>query len=545
MSGGYKVVFIFLTVWLAQTLLFAGTFAGTIAAPYQSEQGIRIDVPANGSVHLENQFGDIRTEIWNEKYVLVSALIEGGVEFKRSPVVIENRNKVLMVSIVRTPVDPKATIHLTVKVPATANAEVITGKGAIALTGLPASASIKSVSGDISVELSQPLNADIAARSTTGAIRSELEAPLTDGGRSLRTRVGSGERVLRVNSASGQIGLFVAAQALPAAAVNSEPSGPPTLLGNDKTARGAGTPANSEPTEVVSEGDVIRVDSQLVTLNLSVIDRNTNRGLLGLSQNDFTLFEDGVEQRIVQFDSAEAPFDLMLLIDLSGSTRDVVKLIRAAARRFVDAARPSDRIGIIVFAGQPTLVSPVTLDRDRLRKRIETIDTASGDTKLYDAADFAMRQFLSGTKSTRRSAIVLMSDGLDGTVPGVSGQQGSSLPYDELLSRVQEFDGVLYSLWLNTYYEALHPKDTQPEAFAMGHKRMKELADVGGGVFYEVERLEDLAGAYERVVMDLGTVYSVAYRPSNHSRDGKWRAIRINVNRPSAVARGKRGYYAN
>jgi Ca-activated chloride channel family protein len=109
---------------------------------------------------------------------------------------------------------------------------------------------------------------------------------------------------------------------------------------------------------------------------------------------------------------------------------------------------------------------------------------------------------------------------------------------------VQEFDGVLYSLWLNTYYEALNPKDTQPEAFDTGHDRMKELAESGGGTFYEVERLEDLAGAYERVVMDLGTTYSIAYRPSNNKRDGNWRAIRVNVNRPAAVARGKRGYYA-
>ena len=118
---------------------------------------------------------------------------------------------------------------------------------------------------------------------------------------------------------------------------------------------GAGTPANQSATEEVDEGDVIRVDAQLVTLNLSVVDRGTNRGLAGLNQSDFKLFENGVEQRLVHFDSSSAPFDLVLVIDLSGSTRDVVKLIRAAARRFVDAARPSDRIAIITFAGRPRL----------------------------------------------------------------------------------------------------------------------------------------------------------------------------------------------
>jgi VWFA-related protein len=179
-----------------------------------------------------------------------------------------------------------------------------------------------------------------------------------------------------------------------------------------------------------------------------------------------------------------------------------------------------------------------------LRQRVNAIDTEAGDTKLYDATDFALTQLLQDTKNARRTAVVLMSDGLDGSIEGVQGD-GSKLSYNDLVNRVREFDGVLYSLWLNTEYEALSPLDTQPEAFDAGHDRMKEIADAGGGAFYEVERLEDLAGAYERVVADLGTVYSLAYRPTDKTRDGKWRAIRVTVNRPNAVARGKHGYYAN
>lgn len=167
-----------------------------------------------------------------------------------------------------------------------------------------------------------------------------------------------------------------------------------------------------------------------------------------------------------------------------------------------------------------------------------------GDTKLYDATDFAMNQLLQDAKNSRRTAIIVMSDGLDGSIDGVQGE-GSRLEYRDLLRRAQEFDGVLYTLWLNTEYPSLSPLDTQPEAFDAGHDRMQEMADTGGGVFYEVDRLEDLAGAYERVVADLGTVYGLAYRPLDKVRDGKWRAIRVNVDRPSAVARGKRGYYAN
>src|SRR5690242_714430 len=326
----------------------------------------------------------------------------------------------------------------------------------------------------------------------------------------------------------------------------AEPAKQPELIGVDNAKRPAGTPATEQDNAEISEGDVIRVDSQLVTLNISVIDRSTNRGLLGLGQSDFRLLEDGQEQQIVQFESASAPFDMVLLIDLSGSTRDVVKLIRAAALRFVAAARPNDRIAVITFAGAPTIVSELTADRDLLRQRIETIDTARGDTKLYDATNFAMNEVLKQSKNSRRTAIVLMSAGLDGTIPGISGQQGSvKYSYPETLRNIQEFDGVLYTLWLNTEYEAMSPLDTQPEAFDMGHDRMKEMADAGGGIFYQVERLADLAGAYEQVVADLGTVYSLAYRPTNNARDGRWRGIHISVNRPNGVPRGKRGYYAN
>jgi VWFA-related protein len=176
---------------------------------------------------------------------------------------------------------------------------------------------------------------------------------------------------------------------------------------------------------------------------------------------------------------------------------------------------------------------------------VASIDTARGDTKLYDALQFTMTNVRKAPAKSRRTAIVLMSDGLDGTVPGVSDQIGSALPYSELLKNIQEFDGVLYTLWLNTRYEALNPRDTQPEAFDEGHDRMRDMADAGGGIFYEVNKLDDLAGAYEQVVADLGTVYSLVYRPSNKTRDGKWRSIKISVDRANAVARGKRGYYAN
>jgi VWFA-related protein len=505
--------------------------------------GLTMEFPAGGQLRIENQLGGVAAESWSQKYVYVTASGEAGSP-KLSAVVIENGSQGFAIRVVRKPGAPLTPIDLTIKFPESARVEIETGSGQVSLRGLPAAVTVKSINGDIKADLAASAGVDIVARAAQGAVRSELPQPLSENGHVLQAQLGNGAKTLRLNSETGDITLSLMSDARDRAATAP-------LIRNsvddpaEAAAKGAGVPAPALDPQDVDDGDVVRVDSQMAALNLSVVDRNTKHGLIGLTQSDFRLFENGAPQQILQFDSSSAPFDLFLLIDLSGSTREVLKLIRAAAVRFVDAARPSDRIGVITFAGQATVVSPPTLDRQALRARIAAMDTAPGDTKLYDALDFAEQQAEKDAKSRRRTAIILMSDGLDGSIPGVKGD-GSKLPYKDLLSHIAEFDGVVYTLWLNTEYEALHPDDTQPEAFEAGYDRMKETADIGGGVFYEVDRLEDLAGAYERVVADLGTVYSLAYRPSDKTRDGKWRAIRVDVvSRPSAIARGKRGYYAN
>ncbi len=511
-------------------------------SPGEVDGGLKIEVPADSSIRIENQFGDVTTEVWKEGSVLVSTDIEDGTSLKRSPVMIDKKPKQLAISILRRVTDPAVVINITVKVPEDARVEIVTGKNRATLRGAPASATVRSSTGNIEVQFLDPPNVDINARSVTGSVKSELPQLQTESGHVLQARVGAGGKTLKINSQSGAVTLRVIAP--------PNTSSTPRRVTEDSEVlpaptKAAGVPAPLNETQEIEEGDVIRVDSQMVTVNMSVIDRNTNRGLLGLSKTDFRLFENGTEQNILQFESSAAPFDLVLLIDISGSTRDVLELIRSAALRFVAAARPQDRIGVVTFAGSPTLVSSLTLDRRLLRERINTVETAKlGDTKLYDATDFTLTQLLQEARTRRRTAVIVMSDGLDGSIEGVRGD-GSSLPYRDLVNRVQEFDGVLYTLWLNTRYVPLSELDTQEEAFDEGHDQMKEIADVGGGIFYEVKRLEDLAGAYERVVADLGTVYSLAYRPSDKNRDGKWRAIRVNVQRPAAVARGKRGYYAN
>lgn len=537
------------------------------------EDGVRADLPTGGELRIENRRGNVSVEVWNEQHVSVTAKVAGRSP-ARSPVVIQRTESLLKIGVVRASraAGTSARVDLMLRIPERSRTEIITTNGEVLVRGLPAALAVKTAAGDISAELPASADVDVTAETRTGSIDSTLPTvgPTGTSERDFHATLGAGGKAVALRSERGSITLSPSAQTTATTnssvtAVSSTASSqtPRTEThGEDRTTEdgrrlptlggtgtngpaGAGTPASAstDPQEV-DEGDVVRVDTELVTLNVSVVSRNSNRGLPDLKQKDFRLYEDGAEQQIEHFNSSAAPFNLVLLIDLSGSTKEVVSIIRNAALRFVAAARPADRIAVVTFANQPIVVSRLTDDREALRRRISSIEEPVGSTKVYDSIAFTMSDVLKDAGSSRRNAIVLMSDGLDSTMPNVTGE-GSAIDYKELLGRVQEFDGVFYSLWLNTEYPALSDLDVQPETVDLAHDRMKELADAGGGMFYEVEKLEDLAGAYERVVADLGTLYSLGYRPTNRQRDGKWRAIRIAIARPEAVARGKRGYYAN
>jgi VWFA-related protein len=533
--------------------------AGAASPTHFQAEGVRFELPANGNLRIENLRGGVIVELWPENFVSVAAITDGGQQ-SRSPAVIQRTDSLLSIRVARGPQH----INLQLRIPARAHAAIITNDGSVEVHGLPAALLVQTISGEITVDFPKGSGADLIAESKTGAVTSSLGAAVVNQAirPQLQGRLGTGGKGVRLYSQAGNITLASAGDeatriaSTPAATPSArrerlEPSelpGPkqrPELIGGGKSNSGAGTPATvSTGPEEISEGDVIRVDTELVSVNVSVVDRGTSRGVNDLTRDNFRLFEDNVPQQIAHFESASAPFNLVLLIDLSGSTTKVVDLIKAAALHFVGAARPFDRIGVITFAGGQVVVSSLTTDHEALRQRINAIERPDGSTKLYDSLAFAMDEVFREAKDSRRNAIVVMSDGLDSVMPNVTGE-GSKLPYDELLRRVKEFDGVVYSIWTDTQsYEPLSPKDIQQETFDLAHDRMKELADAGGGAFYESEELKDLAGAYDRVVADLGTVYTLSYRPTNKSRDGSWRAIRVNVSRPNSVARGKRGYYA-
>jgi VWFA-related protein len=523
-----------------------------------SNQGLRFELPANGNLRVENLRGAVIAEVWDQPYVSIAALTDSG-EAVRSPAVIQSSDSLLSVRVPRV-AGKAARVNLELRIPTRTHAAIFTATGPVEVRGVSSALLVQTTSGEIRVDLPTSSNANITAESKTGNVSSSLPAAVSNQAQrpQLRARLGAGANSVRLYSQAGNITIAsrvdeqTAARTSPAETrqeIPREPSAPPQrpeLIGSEAQKPAAGTPARPSNTpEEVAEDDVIRVDTELVSVNVSVVDRGTSRGVNDLTKDDFRLYEDNAAQQILHFDSSSAPFNLVLLVDLSGSTTKVVDLIKAAALHFVDAARPFDRIGVITFAGGQVVVSPLTTDHAALRERINGIRKPEGSTKLYDSLAFAMDEVFREAKDARRNAIVVISDGLDSVMPNVTGE-GSKLTYQEVVRQAREFDGVIYSIWTDTQsYEPLSPGDIQQETFDLAHDRMKEIADVGGGAFYECFQLQDLAGSYDRVVADLGTLYTLSYRPTNKVRDSSWRTIRVIVNRPNAVARGKRGYFAN
>ncbi len=300
----------------------------------------------------------------------------------------------------------------------------------------------------------------------------------------------------------------------------------------------AGTAAAQDPVET------IRIESDLVDLKVSVLGFPPNTPPPVLDPKDFVVLEDGVPQEISFFAAADTPFDLVLLLDLSGSNSKKLKMIRNSAKRFVDATRDVDRIAIVTFTDHPALYSSFTLDRKKLKKTIDEIDEAYGATSFWDSMDWVLRDLIPQGSRLRRSAIVVMTDGVDNALPGVDGP-GSRLPFDELLARIRNSETIVFPIYLDTEKENENRHDMSAVTYATAREQLGQIANACGTPLYKAARLSDLDMVYAQVVRDLSTVYSIGYRPTNKTLDGKWRAVEVRLSsRSDLFARTKRGYFA-
>jgi Ca-activated chloride channel family protein len=289
--------------------------------------------------------------------------------------------------------------------------------------------------------------------------------------------------------------------------------------------------------------EVLRVETNLVNLNVTVMPEKPEMTLPSLNKEDFSVVEDGREQAIDWFAATQVPFDITLLIDISGSTSNKIKLIRKTTRNFIKAARPVDRISIVVFDEEITVIAPLTQNRNALLDSVEKIKSRGG-SKIWDALAFALNQNaatqnLNQQNSERRSAIVFMTDGEDNTF--VESYEPSNILFTDLLEKVRHSPALIVPIHLDT-------RDSYgmtEKLYAGTRRALNLLAEESGGLFYEAEDIDDLEGIYPQVINGLSKVYSIGYSPSNAERDGGWRTVKVNIKKyPNLAVRTRKGYYA-
>lgn len=305
------------------------------------------------------------------------------------------------------------------------------------------------------------------------------------------------------------------------------------------------------------DDDPIRVDSSIVRLNVGVVDQR-GRPITNLSKANFTVYEDGVKQEITRFEPSTAPFSVVMILDMSGSTLGFRQVIRLSAFRFIDALLPEDRVAVIEFYDKINLLNDFTTDRRSIGNSIN-VANGRGKTQLYKAIDIALDK-LSNEKS-RRKAIVVLTDGVDTAVRDKDrelleklgdAQIATSIKADasDILNRVlsrSDAQGVtIYPLALPTGDPAklADPTPRQVAMYNAARTRLQIVADRTGGTLNAIRALEDMGKIYGQVAAELRTLYTVEYQPINEKRDGKWRAVRIDVTEPELISRTRQGYFA-
>jgi len=293
----------------------------------------------------------------------------------------------------------------------------------------------------------------------------------------------------------------------------------------------------------IGEGDVLRVETNLVSLYVSAFSTKLQAHVATLEQKDFLVTEDGTAQAVSFFAATDVPFDLVLLIDLSGSTSGKRKLIRQTTLHFIEAARPGDRLAIVTFTDTPTIVSTLTEDRAKLIEAVKNIG-GTGASYVWDALKFTLDQVIGAKTLERRRAVVFMTDGVDNALGG--GGLGSSISFADLVEAVRRSDALIVPIYLDTEHDERGAWDSTGRVYINARRTLELLADESGGLYYKAKKIEDLNGIYDQVIQDLGKVYSLGYRSSRPQRDGTWRTVKVEIaNRPDLKTRTRPGYYAN
>ena len=298
--------------------------------------------------------------------------------------------------------------------------------------------------------------------------------------------------------------------------------------------------------------DAIRLEARLINLNVKATDRN-GRSLSTLTKEDFRIQEDGVEQQIFYFEPVSAPINVVLLLDLSGSTRGSREVMINTAKNFIDSLGAQDRIAIAAFTRKFILASDFTADKKELKKSVEKMKKVSGGTAFYDGM-WATLDLLRRVKDSRK-AIVVLTDGVDESLLD-SDHERSDHSFEELLARVSEEDVTIYPIYLNKEEAELTRELEDPytterrrerierrlKPNLTAHRQIEQLAEESAGSVFVVAGENELDGIYQRVAAELRLIYSLAYASTNRSHDGRFRKINVAIKQEGAVVRTRRGY---
>ena len=340
---------------------------------------------------------------------------------------------------------------------------------------------------------------------------------------------------------------------------------PPAVMASATSSRG----------EEVDENDVVRVDTQLITVPVVVRDQQGRR-LTGLTASAFQLYEDDLPQRVATFAASDTPFEIALFLDTSGSTRADIALIRGAAYAFIESLRPGDRVAILSFTttedGREKLAtvavqSYLTADRQALREALQNIRSSNG-TPYYDAVERMVKDIFHdppAPESRGRRALVALTDGVDSTSLSDFASMRAHFLEAGLLAYFVEIDTENYvedrlladcdddrtlrlsHAQLERYRRIFDPRADGADyadfcrlgsfqrmainrsLYNLAREEMGQLARDTGGRTFQATGLDAARDAFAEVAAEIGRQYSIGYYSTNTSTDGRFRKIRVDV----------------
>lgn len=279
-----------------------------------------------------------------------------------------------------------------------------------------------------------------------------------------------------------------------------------------------------------AQPQVFRAGVELVSLNVTVTDAQ-NRFVTDLDEADFSVFEDGAAQELRFFSRTNLPIAMSLLIDSSASMEQRMSVAQDAAAGFARRIRPLDLGQVIDFDSRVEILQGFTSATDALERAIR-MTAPGGSTALHNAVYISLKELArvraKSPDEIRRQAIVVLSDGED---------TSSLVSFDEVLELAKRSETAIYSI-------GLQPRESAAlKGFREAEFVLKQFAQETGGRAHFVQRAEELRDIYGQIADELSSQYTLGYVPKNPKRDGAFRRLVVQVNRPNLTARTKRGYY--